>query len=108
VTSEVFNDMSQVAKAGAAYAKAQATFNAAAKQCGLIMKPLHDAVQDADQQLKLALNKAAEDEAKTIKVDLAALLQTALDEQIAAAAVAAAAAQQQGVPEGANGPAANE
>jgi hypothetical protein len=95
VTSEVFNDMSQVAKAGAAYAKAQAEFNAAAKQCGLIMKPLHDAVQDADQQLKLALNKAAEDEAKTIKVDLAALLQKALDEQVAAAAVAMAAAQAQ-------------
>jgi hypothetical protein len=106
VTSEVFNDMSQVANAGAAYAKAQATFNAAAKQCGLIMKPLHDAVQNADQQLKLALNKAAEDEAKTIKVDLAALLQTALDEQIAAAAVAAAQAQQAPVKE--VPPAANE
>jgi hypothetical protein len=92
--SQVFSDMSQVVKAAAAYAKAQATFNAAAKLCGLIMKPLHDALQDSDQALKQALNTAAADEAKTVNVDLSSLLATAQAEQVAAEAAAVLAAQQ--------------
>lgn len=95
MSNQIFTDMSAVVKAAAGYAKAQATFNAAAKQCGLIMKPLHDALQDADQALKQALNTAAADEAKLVTVDLSALLVTALEQQAAAEQAAALAASQQ-------------
>ncbi len=95
MSNQVFNDMHEITKAGAAYAKAQATFNAAAKQCGLIMAPLHNAMQAADVALKEAINKTATDEAKTVKVDLSVLLATALAEQATAEAAAALAAQTQ-------------
>jgi hypothetical protein len=94
VSNQIFTDMSAVVKAAAAYAKAQAMFNAAAKQCGLVMKPLHDGLQEADAALKQSLNTAAADEAKVVTVDLAALLATAQAEQAAAEVAAALAASQ--------------
>lgn len=95
MTSLVFTDMSVLTTASAKFVRAQANFNAAAKLCGLVMKPLHDALQDADQALKQALNTAAGHEADGTKFDLNALLAVAQDEQAVLAQQAALAASQQ-------------
>lgn len=66
----IFHDMTAVTVTAAALVKAQAEFDAVAKQCGLIMKPLHDQLQEANDAHKQAMLKAAASEAEHIEVDL--------------------------------------
>ena len=73
----IFADHSRLTQAASRLAKAQARFDVVVKQVQLIMKPLHDELQSANEAFKAICTQTAKDEAAHISVDLVGLLQVA-------------------------------
>lgn len=84
----IFTDHTNLNKAASRVARAQARFDAVVKQVQMIMKPLHDELTTANEDLKKILLQTAKDEEGHILVDLQGLLNAG---QLAAVAQSEAA-----------------